>query len=59
MERLLYPKSEAREQLGGISAAALDRLVASGALRPTCIGRRVFFTRDELIRYVASATTAA
>lgn len=51
-ERLLYPYDEARAQLGGLGETLFRELVASGQLRETRIGRRVFIRHDELVRFI-------
>jgi len=46
----------AQKYLGGLSRSTLKLHVWRGVLRPTRIGRRVFFRRVELDRFVASCT---
>jgi hypothetical protein len=54
MTRLLYPEGEAREMLGGIGRTKLWELVTAGALTPVRIGRRTFYERNDLERYIES-----
>lgn len=53
MERLLYPISEALEQVP-ISRTTLYEEIAKGSIRVVKIRRRTFITHDELARYVRS-----
>lgn len=54
MTRLLYPEGEAREMLGGIGRTKLWELVTAGELTPVRIGRRTFYERNDLERYIES-----
>ena len=51
--RLLYPISEARYLLGGISNGMFYKLVGEGLIHLTKIRRRSFVTDDELHRVPA------
>ena len=52
VERLLYPLTEVRKMLGGLSHSGLYNLFASGAIRVTKIGRRSYVTAEEIRAYV-------
>lgn len=45
--------------LGGVSRATIKKLVASQAIVRVAIGRRTFFTRESLCRYVETLSDAA
>ena len=50
--RLLYPKDEAREILGGIGTTKLHEVINAGELELVHIGRRSFVPADSLAAYV-------
>lgn len=54
MEEKLHDKPEARAILGGIGSTKLHQLLASKEISAVKIGRRTFFKRSELERYLAS-----
>lgn len=58
-DQALLDFSAAQRYLGGLSRSTLKLHVWRGLLRPTRIGRRVFFRRGELDRFVASCTPGA
>lgn len=53
-ERLIYPVDETARLLGGITDRKLRSMVSAGELIPTRVGRRVFFSRSEIERYIAA-----
>lgn len=54
MTRLLNDVDESREVLGGMSRSVLYAEIKAGRIQPVKVGRRTYFTSDELQRYVAS-----
>ena len=56
--RLVYPADEAAELLGGITDRKLRLMVENKEIKQVHIGRRVFFTAEELERYVRSLSEA-
>ena len=56
MTQLLYSETHARQILGGLGRSKLYQLMAEGKIAATKIGRRTFFTADELERFVATLT---
>lgn len=57
--RDLYPLDEAAQRLGGVSEALLHKLRASGQVRFTKIGARVFISANEIERLIRDGTEAA
>ncbi len=58
-ERLLYPLSEVRQRLGGISRTTLYSLLGSGDLVPVKIGSRSFIPAATLDAFVERLTQTA
>ncbi len=56
MTQLLYSIAETTEVLGGMSRSTLYEKIATGEIRPVKVGRRTYFTHDELERYVHTLT---
>jgi len=54
--QLLYSRRAAAKILGGISARSVDNHTKSGALKPTKVGGRVMYHKDELTRFAAHGT---
>lgn len=52
--REMYPVSEARHRLGGLSNTAFYELVKAGRLNVVKLGRRTFVTAGEIQRFVES-----
>ena len=52
-ERLLISRKDAREKLGGICTATIDKLLASGKIRACKVGRRVMISEESLREFVA------
>jgi excisionase family DNA binding protein len=52
MNPLLSTKDSCRV-LGGISLRTLFRLIEANQLRPIRVGRRIFFSEDELKRFIS------
>ena len=53
-QRMLYPSTEARAQLGNISEPKFRRLTASGKLKTRKIGSRVYVEGEDLRAFIAS-----
>ncbi|HEY4215128.1 MAG TPA: helix-turn-helix domain-containing protein [Steroidobacteraceae bacterium] len=53
----LYSIEEARELLGGIARDTLYKLLRTGQLASTVVGRRRFISQSALDAYVAAHTT--
>jgi hypothetical protein len=57
-ERMLYPISEVRQKLGGISPTTFYQLVADEQIAVVKIGRRSFVTAADLDAYVGRLRSA-
>jgi hypothetical protein len=56
LDQALLDFPAAQQYLGGLSRSTLKLHVWRGLLRPTRIGKRVFFQRAELDRFIAVCT---
>jgi len=54
--QLLYSRRAAAKILGGISDRSVDNHAKAGDLRPTKVGGRVMYHRDELNRFAKRGT---
>lgn len=54
--QLLYSRRAAAKILGGISDRSVDNYTKAGDLRPTKVGGRVMYHRDELNRFAKQGT---
>jgi hypothetical protein len=54
--QLRYSRRDAAKILGGISDRSVDNYTRSGDLRPTKVGGRVMYHKDELNRFAAQGT---
>ncbi len=54
--QLLYSRRATARILGGISDRSVDNYTKSGDLKPTKVGGRVMYHRDELNRFAKQGT---
>lgn len=57
-KRLIYPYTEAMQQLGDIGRTKLDQLCDNDDLKRVHIGRRAFITAESIEAYVNRLATA-
>jgi hypothetical protein len=55
-DQLLFSRRDAARILGGISDRTVDNHTRAGHLKPTIIGGRVLYHRDELNRFAKQST---
>lgn len=56
-DQLLFSRRDAARILGGISDRTVDNHTRAGHLKPTVVGSRVMYHRDELERFAKQGTS--